>query len=513
MAEIKHPGVFVEEVAGTGAHTIQGVPTSVTAFVGRTWRGPIDEPVHLNNFGDYQRQFGGLWRDSAVSFAVWQFFNGGGTDAIIVRVATRAGEAAAKSATIQLQDGEIFRAANPGSWGLNLKVTIDRAGLTDDKLFNLTVTDAPQGRRDSAQREADAQTESFKGLSVDPASPQFAGTVLQQSQFLRLESGLRAVAPRGQTALAVELSGSDGAPIGTAEVTAPENRAARTGLYALDKLGLFNLLCIPPYAPGVDLDVAKDWAPAAQYCGERRAFLIVDAPAAWSVDDAVKNVPAFHAIARENAALYFPRAIAPDPLNNNQPAAFAPCGMVAGVMAMTDTVRGVWKAPAGIDASLANVTGLSRALSDANVESLNPLGVNCLRILPSYGPVVWGARTLVGSDVEGSLWRYVSVRRLFLSLEQSIYDGTQWGVFEPNDQRLWARVVNTVTSFLRTQWQQGALVGQTEQQAFFVICNQTVMTQDDILNGRLICEIGIAPVRPAEFVTFRISQNTAEAQR
>ncbi len=152
---------------------------------------------------------------------------------------------------------------------------------------------------------------------------------------------------RDQTAIAIDGSGTDGADIGSAEVTAPENRARHTGLYALDKVDLFNLLCIPPYVPSADNDVANDWAPAAAYCRERRAFLIIDAPASWTVDNAVQNVAAFHAIARENAALYFPRVLAPNPLDADTLMAFAPCGMVAGIMSRTDAERAVWKAPAG----------------------------------------------------------------------------------------------------------------------------------------------------------------------
>jgi len=510
VAEIEHPGVFVEEIP-RGPRPIEGVPTSVTSFVGRTWRGPLDEAVRLTSFDEYERAFGGLWRESTLGFAVKQFFENGGTQAIVVRVATRAGAAAARTAAIRLQDGEVFRAANPGSWGLNLKVAIDRAGATDNKLFNLTVTDDAESRRDSDKRGGSGTTERFTNLSVDPASPQFADTALRQSQLLRLESGLRPIAPREQTATALDGSGSDGAAIGTAEVTAPDNRAAQTGFHALDKVELFNLLCIPPYAPGRDLDVVNDWAPAAQYCRERRALLIVDAPAAWTVDSALENVDAFRAVAPENIALYFPRVLAPDALDGTRPAAYAPCGMVAGVMSRTDAGRGVWKAPAGVEAGLRGVGGLSidghlERLNDEVNERLNPIGINCLREFPRIGFVVWGARTLSASPE----WRYVNVRRYSLFLERSIDDGLQWVVFEPNDPRLWARVTDTVRLFLRAQWRQGALVGQREAEAFFVICNETVMSQDDILNGRLIMEVGIAPIRPAEFVILRFSHKTAE---
>jgi phage tail sheath protein FI len=508
MAEIKHPGVFIEEIP-SGVQTIPGVPTSITAFVGRTWRGPLDEPVHLKSFADYERRFGGLWRESTLGFAVKQFFENGGTHAIVVRVATRAGETAAKGATVRLQDGEVFRAADPGSWGLNLKVAIDHGGLTGDKVFNLTVADDAESRRDSGQRGGSGANERFTNLSVDPASPQFIDGVLKQSQLLRYDSGLRAVAPREQTAIALDGSGTDGAPIGTTEVTAPGNRAAQTGLYALDKAGLFNLLCIPPYRPGRDLDVANDWTPAARYCADRGAILIIDAPATWTVDNAVENVRAFQEIADESAALYFPRVLAPDPFDGGRLAAYAPCGMVAGVMSRTDMNRGVWQAPAGIDAGLLGVSGPSTKVNDNAQSRLSPFGINCLREFPDRGVLIWGAHTLARSG--SSEWKYVNVRRFFLYIEESIDQGTQWVVFEPNSEPTWSAVVRLVETFLTRLWRAGALVGSKPEEAFYVRCDRSTMTQEDIDNGRLIAIVGIAPVRPAEFVILRVSQKTIEA--
>jgi len=183
-----------------------------------------------------------------------------------------------------------------------------------------------------------------------------------------------------------------------------------------------------------------------------------------------------------------------------------PSGHVLGLYARTDIDRGVWKAPA--NDVLRGVFDLEYYVDTGVQEVLNPRGVNAIRRFPGRGIRVWGARTLATN----SLWKYVSVRRLFIFLERSIYEGTQWVVFEPNDERLWERVKDTIRLFLRTQWRNGALMGLTEEQAFMIACDRSTMTQDDILNGRLVCEIGIAPVRPAEFVIFRIFQNTAEAQ-
>jgi phage tail sheath protein FI len=167
----------------------------------------------------------------------------------------------------------------------------------------------------------------------------------------------------------------------------------------------------------------------------------------------------------------------------------------------------VFKAPA--NEILRGALALEYDINDEMQDNLNPKGVNVIRNFPGRGIRVWGTRTFTSN----TLWKYVSVRRLFIFLERSIYEGTQWVVFEPNDDRLWARVIDTIRLFLRTQWRLGALFGRTEQEAFFITCDRTTMSQDDILNGRLICEIGIAPVRPAEFVIFRIFQHTAEAQR
>ena len=177
-----------------------------------------------------------------------------------------------------------------------------------------------------------------------------------------------------------------------------------------------------------------------------------------------------------------------------------------GVYARTDTERGVFKAPA--NEIIRGALDVRFEIDDNTQETLNPRGVNVIRSFPSRGIRVWGARTLSSNG----LWKYISVRRLFIFLERSIYEGTEWVVFEPNDDRLWARVKDTIRLFLRSQWRVGALVGTTEDESFFVTGDRTTMTQDDILNGRLICEIGIAPIRPAEFVIFRLFQWTVEAR-
>ena len=252
------------------------------------------------------------------------------------------------------------------------------------------------------------------------------------------------------------------------------------------------------YAPNVSTDIAKA---IVAHCEKLRfRFAVIDSdkgqdPGALNPRNAITD--------SSYAGFYYPWIITADPRTGARKLV-PPGGHVLGVYARSDTERGVFKAPA--NEIVRGALDLEHEINDQVQDDLNPKGVNVIRSFPGRGIRVWGARTITSN----ALWKYVSVRRLFIFLERSIYEGTQWVVFEPNDDRLWARVIDTIRLFLRSQWRLGALFGRTEQEAFFITCDRTTMTQDDILNGRLICEIGIAPVRPAEFVIFRIFQNTAE---
>ncbi len=253
-------------------------------------------------------------------------------------------------------------------------------------------------------------------------------------------------------------------------------------------------------APAAEADVVDA---VIEHCEQNRfRFAIVDAAPqsdAASLDPHSRWDTSY-------GALYYPWIHALDPQSGVQ-RLVPPCGHVAGIYARTDIERGVWKAPA--NEVVRGAVDLEFHVNTHTQGILNPRGVNVIRQFPGRGIRVWGARTLSTNP----LWKYVSVRRLFIFLEQSIYEGTQWVVFEPNGEALWQRVKDTIRLFLREQWRNGALLGRTEDQAFAITCDRSTMTQDDILNGRLICEVAVAPVRPAEFVVFRIFQHTAEAQR
>ncbi|HEX3473112.1 MAG TPA: phage tail sheath C-terminal domain-containing protein [Silvibacterium sp.] len=294
-----------------------------------------------------------------------------------------------------------------------------------------------------------------------------------------------------------------------------------TGIYALEKIDLFNLLCIADAtraAPGNPsaLDPAVDpnaiYAAAVALCDARRAFLIVDSPPfVNSVAKAVDWITTGLTVKDANAAAFFPRLRLPDPLNNFQLRTFAPCGVVAGLYSRIDTTRGVFKAPAGTEATLSGVQGLVYKLTDAENGALNPLGLNCFRTFPVYGSVLWGARTLLGADADASQWKYVPVRRVALFLEESLYRGTQWVVFEPNDEPLWSAIRLNVGSFMQNLFRQGYFQGQTPAQAYFVKCDSETTTQTDIDLGIVNIVVGFAPLKPAEFVVIQIQQITNQS--
>lgn len=282
----------------------------------------------------------------------------------------------------------------------------------------------------------------------------------------------------------------------------------KTGIYALEKADLFNLLCIPPLDFATDPNPATTLVPALKYCKDRRAMLIVDPPNTWlTKDDAKNNIDAL--IARDaNAAVYFPRLRLPDPLQENRLDVFVPCGAVCGVIARTDVERGVWKAPAGLGATLVGVSELTYKLTDAELGELNSLALNCLRTIPPVGQVVWGARTMNGADGLASEWKYLPVRRLALFLEESLSRGTRWAVFEPNAEPLWAQIRNAVGDFMLSLFRQGAFQGHTPDQAYLVKCDAETTTQSDINLGIVNILVGFAPLKPAEFVIFSIKQKT-----
>lgn len=492
-----YPGVPIAE-APRGPQPIEGVATSITAFIGRTLQGPAGAPGAVKSWAEFARFYGGLWSSSTLGYAVQRFFSNGGGQALIVRVHN--GASAAKA--IVPAGGLALAAANEGAWGNGLRARVEFSDPAS-RQFDLAVKNLGTGA-----------IEVFQKLSVDAGDPRFAGSILaQQSQLVRIESMAPASVPPASAAPAAGgdafadptttpfAGGSDGHDMTDAQIPG--------GLRALDQADLFNLLCIPPLKrSGGDVG-RQSWDAAMAYAKSRRAFVIVDPPERWTtVNDVLHPRTGVTSVAAalENAGIYFPRIVAPDPLNGGRLASFAPCGAIAGIFARTDAQQGVWKAPAGTEATLRDISRLAQTLNDTASGQLNSAGINCLRAFPTVGNVVWGARTLQGADTLASEWKYIPVRRLALHIEESIYRGTKWAVFEPNAEPLWAQLRLYVEVFMRGLYTRGALQGRSPREAYYIKCGPDTMTQADIDKGIVNVLIGMAPVKPAEFVLIRIQQ-------
>lgn len=560
--QTSYPGVYVTELP-SGVRTVTGVATSVTAFVGMTRRGPVNKATVINSLADYERVFGGLYKGSTVSFAVRDFFANGGGQAVVVRLVSTgeekprraqvklpaappagkrtpkasgssdsSGSGAAGEGTTDAPNilGLTLEAAEVGAWADDLMVTVDREpaqkiadevadqlGVKSTDLFNLVVRLGDKGPQ-----------EVFRNVTVAESSRRVDKVLLAESKLVRVVVDPDTAVPAStdkDKPVKVKVKGSDGAALAPGDYIGSDSNDASSkheGLYALDHVDLFNLLCIPP--PTLDGNTDPEVYQKAQtYCAERRAVLIVDPPSGMTVANALdapsassekeKNLADLNLTgeAARNSVLYFPRLMQPDPTNQGRIGEFVGCGAIAGVIARTDATRGVWKAPAGVDATLTGISGLAVNLTDAENGMLNPHGINCLRTFPGTGTVLWGARTLRGSDHLGDEYKYLPVRRLALHIEESLFRGTQWVVFEPNDEPLWAQIRLNLGAFMHNLFRQGAFQGTTARDAYFVKCDRDTTTPNDVNAGRVNILVGFAPVRPAEFVVLQIQQ-IAQAQ-
>lgn len=502
--QLSYPGVYVRELP-SGVRTITGVATSITAFVGRAARGPVDEARTITSYADFERIYGGLWLDSNLGYAVRDFYTQGGTTAVIVRVhQTAANDVATITFGPAGPTRIVFEAANPGTWGGEMSATIDNevSDTTDTSLFNLIVTDNGTGR-----------VETFRNVSFAAASARRVDNVLEdQSNLVRMSGSLPTAALAGLPLTEDAANGNDGGTLTTNNyTTGADMREDKKGLYALETVDLVNLIVIPPYTAAGDVG-AQVITDTINYAEERRAVMIMDPPSGWTdVDAAETGVSAASFTRSTNAATYFPMIRKPDPLRDSQTMSFPPAGAVAGVIARIDATRGVWKAPAGTEATVNGVLELSVPLTDLEIGRLNPLGLNCLRAAPAAGHVIWGARTRNGDDRLASEWKYLPVRRTALYIEESLYRGTQWVVFEPNDETLWSQIRLNVGAFMNNLFRQGAFAGTTPSEAYFVKCDSETTTQDDVNLGVVNILVGFAPLKPAEFVVISLQQMAGQA--
>jgi len=606
----------------------------------------MNRAVRIFNFGDFEREFGGLDPLSEASYAIQHFFMNGGSEAYVVRVASGSPVAARAVIGGTTGAGITVDAISEGTWGNNIRVRIDHDTAVENE-FNMLVT----------EYDADGKVirqEKFRNLSRDPGSPRgnFVRTVINDSGTgskiiyipegttigtslpaangtlsgqhpgdtvtmpagthnlhiivdggtpvplalqgltasaanqlsaiaLSLENAIRSAEPANPvfanasvkvsgrrlhimaggnkprtlltftnqtgtlantlllTAAATVnlqeyLLGVSGPIAGTRQLTggaagnngsAPDATAIigslneKTGMYALEDVDLFNILCIPRVAITAGSSAITPtqadtvMTTAIEYCRQKRAFFIMDTPLGIKDPHAITNwMAARDTLRSDHAAIYYPRILAPDALDNYRLRSFGASGVIAGLYARTDSNRGVWKAPAGTEANLRSVSQLEDVLSDRENGVLNPLGINCLRNLPVYGNICWGGRTLAGADANASEWKYIPVRRLALFLEESLFRALHWVVFEPNDEPLWAQIRLNAGAFMNNLFRKGAFQGSSPREAYLVKCDKETTTQNDINLGVVNILVGFAPLKPAEFVFIKIQQLAGQVQ-
>jgi uncharacterized protein len=650
-----YPGVYVQEIP-SGVRTIAGVSTSIAVFIDYFRRGPMNRAVRIFSFGDFEREFGGLDAQSEASYAIQQFFQNGGSQAYVIRVASDTPgtpPVPPRAADVEIGDGAgapicTIAASQEGTWGNNVRIRVDYntpfanefnltiseydaigQAIRQEKFLNLTMdiasprrnfvttvvndpntgskivrvtpqampptSSAPPASNGTLSDEHPADTVTLVGtlelemlIGVVPLAAPLAlqglsaGVTPLSAIAMSLENAIRAadlsnpvltqatvravgrrllvmaggnnpttvvsfensglntladnlrltlgtgaisnlreyVLGEGIIALTQQLNGAqgnDGIPPDATAIIGSLN--SKTGIYALEDVDLFNIMCIPRTAitTGTNAMTATEadtvMTTAIEYCRQKRAFFIMDTPLGVDELPEITNwMAARDTLRGDNAAIYYPRVLSPDPLDNYRLRSFGASGTIAGLYARTDSNRGIWKAPAGTEANLRNVTQLDDVLNDRENGVLNPLGINCLRNLPVYGNICWGGRTLAGADANASEWKYVPVRRLAYFLEESLFRGLHWVVFEPNDEPLWAQMRLNVGAFMNNLFKQGAFQGTSPREAYLVKCDRETTTQNDINLGVVNILVGFAPLKPAEFVFIKIQQLAGQIQ-
>jgi hypothetical protein len=530
------PGVYIEEQP-SGSMPIEGVGTAVAAFVGFTERydreqgDPTDpagvRPQLVTSWPQYERVYGGFVRGAVLPHAVRGFFENGGSAAYICRIPGGNGsDGAAGTPTLTLPAAD-----NPQTPSMQLSAV--------DPTANLEIEVVPPAAPASSDGDSDGGAPAANGggdytlrvyeggqLREELGGIQFSGrsaktvekTVNDRSKFLRVDLQPVQGASLAERTPAAGRYTLEAPPVSTVSVTPADlagSESDRTGYQGLAIAENVTMVAVPDLvtvATRDDGSIDEEMFLGAQkqlvdFCeAAHNKMAILDTPPGLN---ATRALEWRSRLARDSAfgALYYPNVVVTNPLarpgatNGELYLTVPAAGHVAGVWARTDAARGVWKAPA--NEALRGIVRLENDVTNGEQDLLNPDGVNCIRSFGSYGTKIWGARTLAKTDPS---WRYINVRRLFNFVEESIQRGTQWAVFEPNDFDLWQRVKRNITSFLRGLWTQGALVGATPEQAFYVLCDESNNPASSVDEGRLIVEVGIAPVKPAEFVIFRISQ-------
>ena len=567
MAEYLSPGVYVEEFE-SGGKPMEGVGTSTAGFVGLAEKGPVGGiPQLVTNFADFRRTYGGFLSENEfgeyrfLAYAVEHFFVNGGTRCFITRVAPESAKCS-EAAVGPLA----FAAKDPGVWGDSISVKLYRSSkartqalekladgkyrvknasgfnpgdivmftegnaveynkveknqdnvITFEKDFSADITDTdllPSKVITTCELSLEVKyadtTETYENVSFNIEAANFIEKKTAKSDLIAVtysgsnETGdlLAALADDAGDVVAVEFTG--GSNGSAADLTAADfigtdgGAGNRTGIQSFLDNDVVSIMAVPGVTdPNVQLTLVAH----CENLGSR--FAVLDLPRnARKIDEIIAHRDIFSS---SYAGLYHPWLQVFDPLDKKN-IAIPPSGSVIGLFARSDNSRGVHKAPA--NEVIKACVGLDCQFNKGEQDMLNPKGVNLIRSFPGQGIRVWGART---ASTDPS-WEYVNIRRLFIFIEESIKANTNWAVFEPNDQALWTRVQRTISVFLNNMWRNGSLAGASADEAFFVNIGRNTMSQDDIDNGRLVCVIGVAPVKPAEFVIFRITQNTGSAE-
>jgi uncharacterized protein len=541
------PGVYVEEIE-KGSRPIDGVQTNIAGFVGFTEAirngAEIGQPMLVTSWDQYLQYFakehsdGYTDFDAYLPFTVQGWFNNGGARCWIVSIGTQL----PKPTQETNQPGPDYSAlklknsSKHESLEFTLKPEeVDNGAITIEIVPGEPKTETPNDPNALAPVPAEFFTialrrdsqllERYENLTMDrnvlPELGDYVATKLEQSQYVSVVDMTQKGLPLARRPVNGQFELSPPPILPTQENLARyvqgirDDRSGIQGLFEVDEI---TMLACPDLMKAYEVGLLDEdqvhgiMELMISLCENSdpnppNRMVVLDTP-----PDRVKPQQVVNWLNNDFqrrsmfAALYYPWVKVANPRKNGKPILVPPCGHMMGVWSRNDESRGVYKAPA--NETPRGVTGLAYDCNFREQELLNPQGINCIRTFPSRGIKIWGARTLV--EPEKTEWRYISVRRLMSYIEKSIELGTQWVVFEPNDQDLWARVRRTVNNFLERLWREGALYGASPEQAFYVKCDETINTPDTMILGRLYIEVGVSPVRPAEFVIFRVSQWTAQ---
>ncbi len=507
MPSYLSPGVYVEEVE-SGSRPIEGVGTAVAAFIGFARKGPLHEPTPISNWTQFKSVFGDFAEGAYLPGAVYGYFANGGGICYVVRIGgPEAAGGEREDGAAAVTGGAEGAAARLGPYEVTVLPQV--TGQISVEVVDPEGEDPPQDVFGLVVKRDGQAVETYAKLTTKRSKDNAATQVRARSQYIALAESQQGPAPQRPEAQEVMLPAPAAGPLELSAQSYTGDPEQRTGLAGLEAVDQVTMVAVPDlmsaYQGGrIDLEglisVQHAIITHCELMGDRVAIL--DPPPALSPQQVMVWRERTAAFDSKFAALYYPWIKVFDP-SVGRNGFVPPSGHIAGVWARSDETRGVHKAPA--NEVVRGAVALQTRLTKGEHDLLNPVGVNCVRAFPGRGIRVWGARTL---SSDGS-WRYLNVRRLFNYLEESILDGTQWAVFEPNDDALWARIRRTISAFLVNEWRKGALFGLTPDEAFYVKCDQETNPPESIDAGQVVCEVGVAPVKPAEFVVFRLAQLSA----